>query len=204
MGDPWDYTASPSDQTLEELPKSKYQTGTADGGIVYHPIETDLRDVETSGMIPDGVALNDFYVICAPGAYFGVGVPNLVNGSIQSGYRWGMDTATGDLVFSSVSFSQTPIEAVRLTNSSQTIQWQNGMYRHGELYHQNTTNRRYTFPDAAGTVMVYNTTVYSSGTDTALVAPLGGGTGPVNPVVFRWVPFVDPASNLTLFIPGYI
>jgi hypothetical protein len=200
-GDPWDYTASPAEQTLGNLPKSKYQSGTADGGIVYHPIETDLRDV-ASGMIPDGVALNDFYVICAPNAYFGVGVPNLVNGSIQSGYRWNMDTATGDLVFSSISFSQNPIEAVRFTNSSQTIQWKNGMYRYGELYHQNKTNRRYTFPDATGNVLVFGTTAYASGTQVTLTGQLTGG--PANPTVFRWMPTVDPQSNLTVYIPLFV
>jgi hypothetical protein len=156
----------------------------------------------SDGMVPPGVTLNDFYVICAPNAYFGVGVPNLVNGSIQAGYRWGVDPTNGDLVFSSVSYAQTPVEAMRFTNTNQSIQWQNGVYSYGELYHQNTADRRYTFPDSAGTVALFNTGVYPSGALTAISA--GFGSGPVNPIVYRWIPWVDINTNQTVYFPAFI
>lgn len=201
-GDPWDYTTSPRDQTIPGIPKSKYLSGTADGGIVYHAIETDLRDSMTNGMAPDGVQLNDFYVICAPSAFFGVGVPNLTNGSIQSGYRWHVDSTNGDLVFDSISYSQTPVEAMRFTNTAQTIQWMSGVYRYGELYHANTANRRYTFPDTTGTVALFGDAIYPSGTPAAISA--GFSSGPVNAIVYRWIPWLDTLTNQTVYIPAFI
>ena len=202
MGDPWNYATSPRDQTIPGIAKSRYQSGTADGGIAYHPIATDLRDAMTNGMAPDGVTLNDFYVICAPNAYFGVGVPNLKNGSIQSGYRWSVDSTTGDLVFDSVSYSQPAVQAMRFTNTGQTIQWNSGVYRYGELYHQNTANRRYTFPDTTGTVALFGTGIYPSGTPVAILA--GFGSGPANFYVYRWIPWVDILTNQTVYIPVFI
>jgi hypothetical protein len=130
---------------------SKYSRGTANGGIVFHPPETDLRDI-AKGLIPDRVTLSTMTVAVGPNAYFAAGVPELVNGSIKSGYRWGVDTSTGDLVFYSISFSQPPLEAVRFGNAGQTIRWRSTNNNYGELAHNNTNGRIYNFPDKSGTV----------------------------------------------------
>jgi hypothetical protein len=157
QGDPWLYTASPRNQQMSSsMPKSKYRGGTANGGICYHPAETDLRDAQSNGMTPPGVTLNEFLVMTAPKAYFGCGVPELVNGSIKSGFRWGVDATNGDLVFGSISSSQTAVEAMRFTNTSQRIQWQSQRGVYGELAHYNTSSRTWTFQDASGYVICSN------------------------------------------------
>jgi hypothetical protein len=137
------------------MPKSKYKAGTANGGVCFHPIETDLRDAQSNGMAPPGVTLNDFLVMVSPKAYFGCGVPELVNGSIKSGFRWGVDATNGDLLYQSISGSQSPVNAFRFTNTSQRIQWhsQRGDAAYGELAHFNTAIRTWTFQDASGYVL---------------------------------------------------
>jgi len=152
QGDPWVYTATPRGQSFGGAPRSRYKSGTANGGIVYHPVETDLRDVG-NGMKPSGVTLNTFLVMTAPGAYFGCGVPELVNGGIKSGYRWGVDSTNGDLVFYSISSSQAAIEAMRFGNTTQRISFASQMGVNGTLAHNNTSARTWTFQDASGYVI---------------------------------------------------
>lgn len=154
QGDPWSYKRTPRGQSFGGAPMSRYKPGTADGGIVYHPIETDLRDAQKNGMAPSGVTLNTFRVITAPGAYFGCGVPELTNGSIKSGFDWGVDSTNGDLVFRSISSSQSPIEAMRIGNTSQRISFASGMGSNGTLAHFNTAARTWTFQDVSGYVLL--------------------------------------------------
>lgn len=152
-GDPFVYTAVPRGQVRAGTPTSKFIGGTADGGLVIHPPEVDLRDAG-DGMVPDNVTLSTTYLLCAPNAYFGAGTPELVNGSIKDGYSWGVDSATGDLVFRTHASSGAPSEAVRFSLSSQDIQWRSGTSFTGTLLHSITANRTYTFPDRTGTVIV--------------------------------------------------
>ena len=152
QGDPFVYTASPNNQTIGNAPKSKWASGTANGGIVYHPAETDLRDAASNGMVPPGVTLNTFLVMCAPNAYFGCGVPELVNGGIKAGFIWGVDPTTGDYVMKSIAGSQAPVEAFRFANSSGRFRFFASEAVYGEFNHTNTGNRTYTFPDKSGTV----------------------------------------------------
>lgn len=152
QGDPWVYTNPPAGQAMSSNAPRNFRSGTSSGGWVIHPPETDLRDAASSGMVPPNRSLSTTYLITAPGAWFGAGTPELVNGSIRSGYSWGMDSATGDLLYRSHSFSETPVNAVRFTNTAQTIQWYATKSFYGELTHSNTGNRTYTFPDRTGPV----------------------------------------------------
>lgn len=152
QGDPWIYNQQPAGSKVAGSKNSKYKSGTANGGLVFHPPETDLRDAKNLAMQPSNVTLSTTYILVAPGAYFGAGVPELVTGRLKDGYSWGMDTTTGDMLFRSHSDSQTPFEAVRFTKTSQNIRWMSQQSFYGEIDHANTANRTYTFPDASGTV----------------------------------------------------
>ncbi len=177
-GDPWNYTQTPRDTTDTGKQRSKYKKGTASGGICYHPSETDLRDIPV-GLVPPNTTMSTTTVTVGPNAFFAAGVPELVNGSIKSGYRWGVDTSTGDLVFYSISFSQSPIEAVRFCNAGQVIRWRSTENVYGELSHANTGNQRYSFPDTTGTVIV-GTNVIADGAGSLLLNGHTGGSGPVS------------------------
>ena len=152
QGDPWVYTNPPVGQSFGSNAPSNFPSGTSSGGWVIHPPETDLRDAAPHGMVPPNKTLSTTYLITAPNAWFGAGTPELVTGSIRSGYSWGMDSSTGDLLFRSHSFSEPAVNAVRFTNTAQTIQWYATKSFYGELSHSNTGNRTYTFPDRTGPV----------------------------------------------------
>ncbi len=168
QGDPWIYTTPPKGQNFG-TGRPKFDGGTASGGWVIHPPETDLRDAKDFGMVPPNTTLSTTYLICAPGAWFGAGTPELVNGSLRSGFSWGMDSTNGDLVFRSHSFSESPSDAVRFTNTAQTIRWHAARGQaYGELTHVNTVNRTYTFPDYTGPVgIMVNSTGNPNGSVTA-------------------------------------
>ena len=150
-GDPWLYTQTPRGQITSGKKMSKYPGGTSSGGIVYHPPETDLRDLVNYGMVPPNTTLSSVYIVVAPGASFGAGIPDLAIGSIKTGYSWATDSATGDLVFYSHSFT-VKSEALRLANTGQTIEWMSGQSYSGIFSHANTADRTYTFPNKSGTV----------------------------------------------------
>lgn len=151
QGDPWVYNQQPARSKKTGSRNSRYKGGTSSGGIVWHPPETDLRDVD-DGMQPSNVTLSTIYILTAPSAYFGAGVPQMVNGSIKDGFSWGVDATTGDLVFRAHSQSQPPEEAIRFTKTSRNIRWYSGGSSYGELDHANTGDRSYTFPDRTGPI----------------------------------------------------
>ncbi len=152
QGDPWNYNQQPWKSKVAGSKNSKYPGGTANGGIVFHPPETDLRDAATLGMQPNNTTLSTGYIMASPSVYFAAGTPQPVSGGLKDGYSWGTEAATGDLVFRSHANSQTPTEAIRLTKTAQTIRWKAGLSFYGELTHLNSANRVYTFPDKSGTV----------------------------------------------------
>ena len=154
QGDPWAYNQQPAKSKVANSKNSKYFGGTANGGVVFHPPETDLRDAATLAMQPTNVTLSTCYVLASPSCYFAAGTPQLVSGSLKDGYSWGTEASTGDLVFRSHSNSQAPVEAFRLTKTSQNIRWMSGLTVYGEFDHANSANRTYTFPDVSGTVML--------------------------------------------------
>lgn len=149
-GDPWVYTETPRNNITAGKKMSKYPGGTASGGIIYHPPETDLRDID-AGMVPANVTLSTTRVMCAPGASFGVGIPNLETGSIKTGANWEYESSTGDVVWNTYSFT-VESEAIRLTNPTQLIRWMSGQSFYGEFSHVNTANRTWTFPDVTSTI----------------------------------------------------
>lgn len=201
QGDPWDYTTAPSGQGFG-AGHPPFPNGTADGGWVIHPPETDLRDAKRYGMVPPNTTLSTTYLICAPGAYFGAGTPELVSGSLRSGYSWGMDTTNGDLLFRTHSFSEAPINAVRFTNSSQTIQWYATRSFYGELYHANTADRRWTCPDIAGILVVCSTVVADNGAGTIVTNGHTGGSGPVSATIAKWLK-LRASDGSDYFVEGY-
>jgi hypothetical protein len=185
QGDPWVYTNPPAGQAFGTNAPGNFRSGTASGGWVIHPPETDLRDSASHGMVPPNKSLSTTYLIAAPGAWFGAGTPELVNGSIRSGYSWGMDSSTGDMLFRSHSFSEAADIAVRFTNTSQTIQWYSATSFYGELNHANTADRRYTFPNHAGVVLVSAATDAPGGGATATNGTIGG-SGPTSATMSAW------------------
>lgn len=161
-GDPWVHTTLPYGVNDSAKPSSRrWRGGTCNGGICFHPPETDLRDVQSNGMAPPGITLSTVMRVFAAGAYIGFGTPELVNGGIKEGVIAGTRSATGDLDFKAVTASGTPTTLMTLTKSAHTIQWYAAGNFYGELTCNNAANRLYTFPDKSGTV--------------AMIADIGGG-----------------------------
>lgn len=143
-GDPWVFTNLPG--------KGPFANGTGPGGWCIMPPEVNLQYVERYGLIPPNMTLSTTYFMVGPGAYFAAGVPELGNGTMKDGYRWGFDRTTGDLVWQTHANSQAATEAMRFTLTSQNFRWMSGQSVYGEFDHSNTGNRVYTFPDKSGTV----------------------------------------------------
>jgi hypothetical protein len=141
-------------------------------------------------------------ITVGPNAYFAAGVPELANGSIKSGFRWGADTTTGDLVFYSISFSQAPIEMMRLCNAGQVIRWKSTESAYGELSHANTGNQRYSFPDTTGLVFVNTLVGADNGAGTLVTNGHTGGSGPVGAGIKAWLR-MRAQDGLDYFVAGY-
>lgn len=198
-GDPWVYTTPPFDQAFKGT-QSKMPGGTANGGWIIHPPETDLRDARDFGMVPPNQSLSTTYFMTSPGAWFGAGTPELATGAPRSGYSWGMDSSTGDLLFRSHSFSEPADNAVRFTNTAQTIQWYATKSFYGELSHANTADRTYTFPDSTGTVLVH--TLVANAAGAAVTVGNTGGSGPESSTIAKWLRMIGDDGG-TYFVEGY-
>lgn len=198
-GDPWVYTTPPMGQAFKGR-QAKLPGGTANGGWVIHPPETDLRDARTFGMVPPNQSLSTTYFMTSPGAWFGAGTPELATGAPRSGYSWGMDSSTGDLLFRSHSFSEPADNAVRFTNTAQTIQWYATKSFYGELSHANTADRTYTFPDSTGTVLVH--TLVANAAGAAVTVGNTGGSGPASSTIAKWLRVIGEDGG-TYFVEGY-
>ena len=146
-GDPWKYTQEPR--------KGKYRNGTASGGWCFHPPETDLRDVKNWGMVPPNTPVSTVYRISGPGAWWGCGVPELVDGSIKEGWSWGMETSTGNLNFRSHSGISAPSVGVVFVKTSQNIRWYSGQSSYVEIDHAASANRTATFVDLTANVEMF-------------------------------------------------
>ncbi len=193
-GDPWVYNQKPG--------SGRFAVGTASGGWIIHPPETSPADQESYGMVPPNTTLSTTYFMTAPGAYFAAGTPNLAIGGVTSGWSWGMDSTTGDLLWRSHVLGDAT-NGIRFILSSQNIAWYSGTTFQGIFDHANTANRTYTFPnvtapvammltgtgDPNGSVTAPESTLYwdtsgntayvnnNSGTAWTVLAA-GGGTAP--------------------------
>jgi hypothetical protein len=84
--EPWAYTDRPG----EGRTSNRYMGGTARGGIIYTPPEVDLMDADID-FLPSDSAVSEFYVMTAPGAYWGAGSVRTSTARPKLGYRWGID-----------------------------------------------------------------------------------------------------------------
>jgi hypothetical protein len=176
-GDPWIYTQRPK--------KSKFYGGTCPGGFVLLPPEVVMGDAP-SGFAPPNIERSTVYLITGPGAWFGAGVPDVVDGSLLSGWSWGMDEENGDLVWRTHVAGEDPVESMKFELLTGDFFWKSGTNFWGAFQHTNTADRTYTFPNASGLVLVGGTLNpnMSGGT-----ATLGGiGTGPSGTAQRAWIP----------------
>lgn len=105
--EPWNYTDRPR--------QDRFTGGTACGGWVMMAPELDLADFgairpvrsveppfddELKGW-PPRANLSEVYDIASPGTYWAAGFPELAEGKVFNGYRWGTD-ADGNLTFDCV------------------------------------------------------------------------------------------------------
>jgi len=95
-GDPWVYNDRPG----QGRTSGRYPGGTARGAIVYMPPEVDIMDRDVD-FAPTGVTPSEFYVMTAPGAWFGAGSIRSSTARPKLGYRWGISAVYGgnDLLF---------------------------------------------------------------------------------------------------------
>lgn len=88
-GETWNYTELPG--------QGRFQGGTASGGVVLMPPEVDMADIDEDLDPARLQKKSTTFMIAAPGARFGAGLPNLANGAMDDGYSWFV--SNGKLVF---------------------------------------------------------------------------------------------------------
>lgn len=169
-GDPWAYSKKPG--------KGRFYSGTVPGGFIFLPPEVQMGDHE-SGFAPNGIEVSDTFVIAGPNVYFGAGNFNETNGRIEDGFSWGMDTATGDLVFKDHTRGVHEVEALRLQKMTGRLLWRGTTGKIATLTHSNNANITYTFPNFQGQIVVSDTTSTPGAGATALLGKIGGA-GPTN------------------------
>jgi len=80
----------------------KFWAGTGPGGFALLSPEIDLSDLNLgTGLAPAGVTKSEVHIVATPGTYLSVGLPNMANGGIYSGWRWGAATS-GLLTFEKI------------------------------------------------------------------------------------------------------
>jgi hypothetical protein len=188
--DPWAYTQRPG-------AGGKFYCGTCPGGWVILPPEVSMADAP-SGFAPPGVTKSTTYFTVGPGAYFAAGTPETANGGVATGYSWGVDTATGNLVFRTHPTDTIATDAIRFTNPGQNIAWRSGTTKWGELDHANTGDRIYFFPDVSGDVMVSRYAVDPAFGATATLGAIDA-PGPTTAAMWKWV--YATIGNVSGFIP---
>ncbi len=192
--DPWNYTQKPRTG-------GKYECGTASGGFLIAPPEVYMGDLGDA-LAPVGLERSTTYMLAAPNAWFGAGLPELSDGSIQDGWSWGMDETTGDLLFRSHTDGGTPASGVKFVVATQDIAWRSGTSFWGTFMHANSVDRNYTFPDFTGTVLVGLQTISLGGGAAATLGTIGGG-GPTVATQDKWIDIKRP-DGTTCYIPCWI
>lgn len=107
--EPWAYTERPG----EGRTRRRYTGGTARGGIIYTPPEVDLMDADID-FRPSDTAVSEFYIMTAPGAYWGAGSVRTSTARPKLGYRWGIDTSN-DLLFERTDTWGVPSKTFKAT-----------------------------------------------------------------------------------------
>ena len=97
----WLYTTRPR--------MGRFWNGTGNGGAWITPPEIDLADMG-SALNPQNITQSTTYFGAAPNVYFGVGLPDLSQGGMTTGYRYGADRS-GNATFDRVDAAglATPI-----------------------------------------------------------------------------------------------
>ena len=151
-----------------------------------------------SGFNPPGVTKSTTFYTMGPGAYFAAGTPETANGGIATGYSWGVDTATGNLVFRTHPTDTIATEAIRFTNPGQNIAWRSSTAFWGEFDHANSADRTYFFPDVSGDVLISHYTVDPAFGATATLGAIDA-PGPTTAEMWKWV--YATVGGVTGFIP---
>lgn len=191
-GDPYVYTQAPG--------QSKFPCGTGPGGWCILPPEVSMSDA-ADGYVPPNITTSTTFFGVGPGAYFYAGLPELANGAIKSGYSWGVDTSTGDLLFRQHGVNTTPTSAMRFTSSG-NISWYSGTSSQGIFDHSNTSNRTYTYPDVTGVVVVSLATHTLGGGAAATLGTIGG-SGPTTAAQSRWEQ-IKCSDGTTRWVPTWV
>lgn len=137
----YDYTDTPGSR--------RYGHGTANGGIVFLPPETDILLLDDLFTISGGI-LSETYVAVSAGVRWAAGLPDEATGGISDGYDWGMGPGSA-LVFRTRNASAVASDAFRLT-AGQLVAFRASTDFWGTLSHAITADRTWKFPDASGTV----------------------------------------------------
>jgi hypothetical protein len=114
----WLYTTKP------QTSGSRWWQGTGNGGWWITTPETDFAD-SVSDLNPTGITQSTTYFGVAPRVYFGAGLPDLSQGGMRKGYRWGADRS-GNLIFDRMSASGVPSNVVELGSDGIVTIFQRG------------------------------------------------------------------------------
>lgn len=101
----WLYTVAPRAGT-------RWWQGSGNGGWWITTPETDLADM-MSMLNPQNVTQSKTYFGVAPRVYFGAGFPDLAQGGMFTGYRWGADSS-GNLSFDRMNSSGVAVDILEL------------------------------------------------------------------------------------------
>lgn len=145
----FDYTESPA--------AGRYHHGTADGGIVFLPPETDMLLVDNDFTV-SGSTLSTPLIAVAGAVRWAAGTPDEATGGIRDGFDWGL-AGTG-LLFRARDGSANTTDAFRLTAGG-LVAFKAATDFWGTFEHAITADRTWTFPDKSGTVALVGGAIYA-------------------------------------------
>lgn len=185
LGDPWNFTQVPS--------KSKWRGGTASGGTLILPPELDMVASDRDLVKLAGRTLSKTFFGVGPGAYFFAGLPDMPTGKPKDCWSWGQDEASGNLDFFAHYGSNDGVAAIKFDRLNQRIGFKARTSYYGYMDHFNTAERRWTFPDFDGTVLVASMGVYDdSGGVAATLGTTATAGGPSVSTQWGWAPvYID-------------
>jgi hypothetical protein len=186
----WLYTVRPR--------TGRWWQGSGNGGAWMTPGEVDLADMSTD-LDPQNVVQSTNYFGMAPQVYFGVGLPDLAQGGMRTGYRWGADRS-GNATFSRMDSSGVATDILELGADGIVSVFPRGVAAgqgaQVNLYEPGGVNSiAFQAPDALADDIVYvmPTTDPTAGQVLSASAPSGGVS------TLSWVAASPPTGLSTLY-----
>lgn len=169
MGDPYNYTKEPG--------KGRYLGGTAPGGFVTLPPEVGLEFADRDYEQLESEVVSETYQGVGPGVGLFVGPVDLPTGRPKNTISMHWDRTSKDMIFKAHYGSSQGYDAVKIDRLNQTIAMKCRTSYWGTIDHYISSDRRWSFPDTSGTIVVISQQDQLGNGATPTLHSIGG-TGP--------------------------